>query len=364
MSHPGVFGSGAGAVLRRLKTGLLWALCCASFSAVAGPQAADRASSAPAAASGADSAAAPAERGIVQWIERMHGAPCVRPYAGTFVVWAASGAMASSRIWHACDGQQQVERIEALTGTPRTIFRRNDEVRTFFPQSQTVRLDRRESPGLFPRVPVVDGTSVAQFYASRAEGQERVAGFMADVVRFKPVDSLRFGYKLWSERETGLVVKLQTLGPDGRVLEQAAFSELDLNASLGTEQLLRMMEATAGYKRVEPTVVKTTVTAEGWGLRQPVAGFVPVSCHRRSVAAAGNSQASVLQCLYSDGLASVSLFLEPFNAERHPTQPQVATAGATQVLGQRILPDVWLTAVGEVPLQTLRLFAGQLERLR
>ena len=205
-----------------------------------------------------------AERGILEWIHRMHSAPCARPYAGTFVVLAASGSMASSRIWHACDGARQMERVEALSGTPRTVFRRNDEVRTFLPQSGVVRSDRRDAAGLFPRVPLVDGTSISQFYSSRSMGQERVAGLMADVVWFKPVDTLRFGYKLWSEQETGLVVKLQTLASDGRVLEQAAFSELDLNAPVRVEQLSRMMDATAGYKVVANEVVKTTALAEGW----------------------------------------------------------------------------------------------------
>lgn len=271
--------------------------------------------------------------------------------------------MVSSRIWHACEGSQQMERVEALSGTPRTVFRRNDEVRTFWPQSRVVRSDHRDASGLFPRVPVVEGTSIAQFYVARAVGQERVAGFIADVVWFKPVDSLRFGYKLWSERETGLVVKLQTLDANGRVLEQAAFSELDMNAPVRVEQLSRLMDATAGYKVVAPGVTKTTATAEGWALRQPVAGFVLVSCHRRTVSA-DDTAPGVLQCLYSDGLASVSLFIEAFDARRHPSQPQVSGMGATQLLAQRVLPDVWLTAVGEVPLQTLRLFAGQLERTR
>lgn len=303
---------------------------------------------------------------VVQWMERMRSAACMRPYAGTFVVLAASGAMASSRIWHACEAGQQLERVEALNGTPRVVFRRNDEVRTFWPQSRTVRTDHRDAPGQFPRIPRVDGTSISQFYASRPVGQERVAGFVADVVWFKPLDSLRFGYRLWSEKETGLVVKLQTLGHDGRVLEQSAFSELDLNAPVRVEQLSRLMDATAGYKMVAPAGVRTTPANEGWSLRQPVAGFVPVSCHRRPVSAADPAQ-SILQCLYSDGLASVSLFLEPFDAKRHGTQQQqqqIAGMGATHLLAQKILPDVWLTAVGEVPLQTLRLFAGQLERAR
>lgn len=305
---------------------------------------------------------APIQRNVAQWIEHMHSAPCNRAYTGTFVVLSASGAMASSRIWHVCDGQQQMERVEALSGTPRTIFRRNDEVRTFLPQTRTVRTDRREASGLFPRVPLVSGASIAQFYSAHSLGQERVAGYVADGVWFKPLDTLRFGYRLWSEQSTGLVVKLQTLDTDGRVLEQAAFSELDLDAPVRADQLMRLMDATAGYKVVDPEVVKTTAKAEGWTLRQPVAGFVPVSCHRRTVSSADDAQ-TVLQCLYSDGLASVSLFIESFDAQRHRKQAQVSHMGATQLLAQPVLPDMWLTAVGEVPLQTLRLFAGQLERL-
>lgn len=308
--------------------------------------------------------AAPAvQRDMAQWIERMRVAPCSRPYAGTFVVLSSSGSMASSRMWHACEGDQQLERVEALSGTPRTVFRRNNEVRTFLPQSRVVRTDQQEASGIFPRVPVVSGASISQFYGARQLGHERVAGHVADVVWLKPQDALRFGYRLWSERDTGLVLKLQTLSADGQVLEQAAFSELDLNSPIRADQLSRMMDATAGFKLLTPTVVKTTAAAEGWALRQSVAGFVPVSCHRRTVSISDQSQ-SVLQCLYSDGLASVSLFLESFDPERHPAHSQVSSMGATHLLSQHVPPDAWLTAVGEVPLQTLRLFAGQLERIR
>lgn len=308
-------------------------------------------------------AQAQGERDAAQWLERVRLAQCARAYTGTFVVLSSTGAMASSRIWHACEGALQFERVEALSGTPRTVFRRNDEVRTFLPQSRVVRTDQREAPGIFPRVPLVSGASISQFYGARLLGQERVAGHMADIVWFKPQDALRFGYRLWSERDTGLVVKLQTLSGDGRVLEQAAFSELDLNAVVRASQLSRMMDATAGFKVVAPGVVSTTALAEGWILRQPVAGFVAVSCHRRSVSPL-ESASSVLQCLYSDGLASVSLFFESFDSQRHPAEPQVSSMGATQLLAQRLPPDTWLTVVGEVPLQTLRLFAGQLERAR
>lgn len=304
------------------------------------------------------------ERDVAQWIEHVRAAPCARPYAGTFVVLAASGAMASSRIWHACDGAQQLERVETLSGTPRIVFRRDNELRTFLPLSKTVRIDQREASGVFPRVPVVSGAVIANFYGARIVGQDRVAGHVADVVWFKPKDSLRFGYRIWSERNTGLVVKLQTLGSDGRVLEQAAFSELDLNSAVRADQIARMMDATDGYKTSAPSAVPTTAKAEGWNLRQQIAGFVPVNCHKRRVSQDDPPQGDVLQCLYSDGLASVSLFLEAYDPQRHPAQTQVSGMGATQMLAQRVPADVWVTAVGEVPLQTLRLFVGQLERVR
>lgn len=302
-------------------------------------------------------------RDIGQWIERMHQAPRNRSYVGTFVVLSSSGAMFSSRIWNACDGKQQLERVDGLSGKPRKVFRRNDEVRTFLPEERTVRTERGDARGLFPQLPSVQGASLAKHYEAQMLGQERVAGLDADVVWFKPLDPLRFGYRIWSERESGLVVKMQTLATDGRVLEQAAFSELDLHASVPMDKLARMMDDVSGYKVIVPAVVKTTAQEEGWRLRQPVAGFVAQSCHKRAAAAPAGAPA-VLQCLYSDGLATVSLFVEPFDLQRHGTQGQLGSVGATQMLGQRMVPDAWVTAVGEVPMQTLRLFVGALERAR
>ena len=60
----------------------------------------------------------------------------------------------------------------------------------------------------------------------------------------------------------------------------------------------------------------------------------------------------------------MSLFIQPFDPKHHSVAKQMIGMGATQMLTQRLAPDMWLTAVGEVPLQTLHLFANQLERLR
>jgi sigma-E factor negative regulatory protein RseB len=56
----------------------------------------------------------------------------------------------------------------------------------------------------------------------------------------------------------------------------------------------------------------------------------------------------------------VSLFVEPFDAQRHAREG-VSAAGATQTLTRHV-ERWWITVVGEVPPQTLQAFAQSLER--
>lgn len=299
---------------------------------------------------------------MVEWLTRVHEASRRRAYVGTFVV-SAGGHMASARIWHVCDGEQQVERVESLTGVPRSTFRRNDQVMTFLPQSKVVISEKRESLGLFPNLLSSADSAIAQSYRVKLSGQERVAGFEADMVQLQAQDRLRFGYRVWTEKKTGLVVKLQTLDTAGRVLEQAAFSELQLDAPVSMSKLTQMMNKTQGYEIETPDLVKTTAAAEGWVFKSVVSGFKPISCNNRLMGAeAGAPSTSILQCVFSDGLASVSLFIEGFDARRH-AQPGAQAMGATHTLTRR-MGDWWLTAVGEVPAPTLAIFAQGLERAR
>lgn len=303
-----------------------------------------------------------AQRSVNEWLIRMHTASRSRAYVGTFVV-SAGDSISSSRIWHVCDGEQQVERIESLTGAPRSTYRRNDQVITFLPQSRVAIAERRESLGLFPYLLQADDSTIARYYRVTVAGSERVAGIEADKVQLWSRDGLRYGYRVWTEKDSGLVLKLQTLDSVGHVLEQAAFSELQLDVPVNLAKLTLMMDNTVGYTVEKPEMMKIAALSEGWVLRTLVPGFESMSCYKRLVRTAGGASSdSTLQWVFSDGLASVSLFVEPFDARRR-AQPGVSAIGATHTLTRRI-GDWWLTAVGEVPAQTLTLFAQGLERTR
>ncbi len=299
------------------------------------------------------------QRDILQWLERLHEAARERAYIGTFVV-TAGHEIAASKIWHVCDGTQQMERIETLTGASRTTLRRNDEVLTFVPATKVALREKREGLRLFPGFLNTPANHIADYYRAQSVGSARVAGFNADVVDFIAQDALRFGYRVWSEQKTGLVVKLQVRDAEGQVLEQVAFTELQLDAPVKMDALARQMSQVEGYRVQQVVRQKTTPEALGWRIKEETAGFQATGCHTRSD---GTGQgAPVLQCVFSDGMASVSLFLETFDPQRH-TKEQATAVGATHSIARR-LGEHWVTVMGEVPAETLRLFTRDLERQR
>ncbi len=303
------------------------------------------------------------EPSVSSWLMRLHEASRHRTYTGTFVV-SAGTQMASAKIWHVCDGEQQMERIESLSGTPRSTFRRNSEVLTLYPTAKVGIAETRDSFGIFPGLLKSQSAALDEFYQLKSLAPERVAGIDADVVQLNPKDGMRYGYRVWSEKKSGLVVQLQTLDVDGKTLEQSAFSELQLDAPVSAAKLNQLMGQTEGYRLERRTTEKTTAAAQGWTLTNVVPGFKSAGCYTRPVAllaGATGKPETTMQWMFSDGLATVSLFVERFDPSRH-TQVGVADLGGATRTQTRKAGQWWITGVGEVPQPTLASFVSALER--
>jgi sigma-E factor negative regulatory protein RseB len=299
---------------------------------------------------------------VRDWLMHIHEGSRRRAYVGTFVV-SVGDYMSSARIWHVCDGTQQLERVDTLTGAPRSTLRRDDDVVTFWPASRIAVSERRGGTASFPNWLQSADADIAQLYKLRRAGSARVAGYDAEIVVMQPRDSHRFGYRVWTEKKSGLILKMQTLDTSGNVLEQSAFSELTLDAPVSARILTEMMGDTAGYLVQKPSLVKTTDAAEGWRMSKVVPGFSSINCFKRTLisnAAETASPEQVFQWVFSDGLASVSLFVGVFDPARH-SQSGAYAIGATHTLTKRV-GAWWVTAVGEVPETTLISFVSGLER--
>jgi sigma-E factor negative regulatory protein RseB len=300
---------------------------------------------------------------LAQWLMRVHQATQQKAYVGTFVVSTGS-TLSSARIWHVCEGSEQVERVEVLSGTPRTTYRRNTEVVTFFPTSKRVVSENRVSPSLFPNLGRTIDSSIGEYYQFSVLGSERIAGFDADVVELKPKDALRYGLQIWTDKKTGLVLQLKTLDRNGHTLEQAAFSDLQMGGPVDRAQMLQAMVRTDGYHVERAALHKTSADVQGWDLRSDVPGFKSVGCYQRPTVvgeAADKPENSTMQWVFSDGLATVSVFVEAFDAQRNGQEGVRALGGASHAMTRRI-NAWWATAVGEVPATTLGVFLQELER--
>lgn len=304
------------------------------------------------------------------WLARMHEAANRRNFQGTFVV-SAGGSVASSRIVHFCEGRNQFERIESLDGLQRQVYRHNDVVHSVWPQSRVALVETRQAAGQFPALLSSSAEHIVQYYDVRPAGQGRVAGHEANVLLLRPRDIYRFGYRLWAERVSGLLLRAEVFDAHDQVLEASAFSEVTIGVKPQPELVLQPMRRVDAYRVQRPVLREVDLESEGWSLRQLPPGFRHVSTVKRSMAAESAPATepavdagapAVLQTIYSDGLTHVSVFIEPFNAAVHRREMVVAM-GATQTLVRR-QGQWWVTVIGDVPVVTLRAFAATLDARR
>ncbi|WP_374674975.1 MucB/RseB C-terminal domain-containing protein [Ideonella sp.] len=297
------------------------------------------------------------------WLQRVNDAARLRSYEGTLVSSDARSMMVW-RVAHYADGGQQAERIDALGGEPLTVLRYNDVVHKVWLRTRVAEVEQRDARARFPALPAAGSEQqVFEWYEWQPKGAARVAGHEAEVVLLKARDAARFSQRLWAERGSGLLLRVDILGPGEQLLEWAAFSDILIGVRPRMHAVTDQLRRLDGYRVLRPAVLPTSLDNEGWQLQAPPPGFRPVQCAKRSLDPAGAAGAPVvLQAIYSDGLTHVSLFIEPFDAKRH--QAEVAgSIGATHTYMAR-RDDQWVTVMGDVPMETLKRFASALQKKR
>lgn len=296
------------------------------------------------------------------WLSRVQHAAATLNYQGT-LVFNAAGVVSSSRVTHVCEGKQRYERIDTLDGEARQVLRHNDLTQTLWPRSRVAVVEQRFAMPEFPNLPPADQRSL-DAYELRVLGTERVAGHSAQVLMLKPRDTHRFAQRLWAEESSGLLLRADVVGPGGELLESSSFSDVAIGGKTSPDAVLQAMRKLDGYRIVRPAAERTRLDAEGWTLARPVPGFQLVGCMRKELSPPqpqAGPGGQVLMVVFSDGLTHVSVFVEPYDAERH--KPVATSLGATHTVMTRA-GDWWVTAMGDVPMATVQLFAVALERRR
>ena len=339
--------------MRRLAQGALILACLAMAAGVARAQPSGRAAS-------ASSAPAGSEREAEALLKKAQGAAQRLAYSGTFVYQQGS-QVRTSRITHVMDGRNELEKLEVLDGRPREYIRVNDEITCYVPESKTLLLEKRVTQDVFPAILGGRTEDLAAHYIVRRGGNGRIAGYEAEAVQLAPRDQLRYGYTLWLERGSGLLLRVQTLA-DNEVIEQITFTQLELGR-IDKSRTRPSVTDTHGWR--SENAVMQAADLSSWSVRDLPPGFRKLREIRRVVSDSGLSEGQgrssprreLSQLVYSDGLAAISVFIEPASQSR--TEGSVRQ-GALNIVGKR-QGDFWLTIVGEVPASAIRQIANSIE---
>lgn len=275
-------------------------------------------------------------------------------YVGVFA-FQQGERFESSRITHLFDGKNEKERIEALDGLPREYLRFNDEVQGLMPDRKLVLLERQRGDR-FPGLLINQAQTLEKNYSLRlAPDLLRIAGRPCRGIEIKPRDAHRYGYRLCADLETNLLLKAQMVGPEGVVIEQVAFTQVVIGADI-TEAMLAPTWITTDWQTVRAKHSKVDLFAQGWRISAP-SGYVATSQQERVF----SDDKRVNQLVLSDGLATISIFIEPYQPERSEYEPQgAARSGSVNIFGIKVA-NFWLTVLGEVPAATLEQLAQSIQ---
>jgi sigma-E factor negative regulatory protein RseB len=290
----------------------------------------------------------------LDWLRRIQQATSKLSYTGTFV-YQHGARSETSRITRYVDASGDIEKVEVLDGVPREIVRTGDTVKCYLPESRVVKVERRTGEREFPAVLPDKINALARHYDISLGENRRVAGYDCRTVVLKPKDSLRYGYRLYADVQSGMLLKAETFDASGENVEQFMFTQLGLRNV--TREMVKPKHAARSW-RIEDAGA-TPADLAGWGLTAELPGFRKVMELKRRM---GESR-PVGQVVYSDGLAAVSVFIEPLEGRKDAVRTGLASMGATNIYTREVANHM-VTVVGEAPALSVQRIADAVEYRR
>lgn len=267
-------------------------------------------------------------------------------YKGVFI-YQSGDNVKSVQITHTNSGQGEYARVVVLDGTPREMLSQGGDVVIFSSRNEKVVMEKRRAHNMFPAVLPADIEYLKTSYKARVGGIERVAGRDGRVVFLDPRDSLRYAYKFWADREYGLLLKSLMLNEQKQMLEQMTFSQVNMLEDQGMDWFHPNVDHDKHYI-LEEASAQPIDEVSGWAIGTLPAGYRKVEQLTRLVP---GKPAPVTQVIFTDGLASVSLFIEPLSKGIRPKIGQ--TSKGTTNFYANVSKGYQILVVGEVPAATV-----------
>lgn len=274
-------------------------------------------------------------------------------YQGIFV--CQSGQQSKSvQIKHFFDGHNEYAHNVLLDGSPREVLSQGGDLIIYNPKNEKIIIEKRRGQNMFPAILPVILSSIKQSYNLHTGDSERVAGREAQILLLEPKDNLRYSYRFWIDKEYGLILKSVMFNSRHEMMDSISFTQLNLVSSVDLDWFKPKIDNKKNYVMEEEVPTKADFNpSPHWILKDLPAGYRKVDQMLREV---HGKPLPVTHVVFSDGLASVSLFIEPVSNGVKPR------AGHSRVGNTSFYSSVegylQITVLGEVPEATVAAIAN------
>ena len=285
-----------------------------------------------------------------QWLMKINRAAAELNFSGVFVYTHENKVEAMEVARKVDDGMMQ-ERIYALNGEAREVIRDMSRVWCYIPDQNVGVHDYRQiNESGFPRIVPGDFSELSKNYQFSEGGNERIAGRIAHQVNVTPKDPYRYGYVLWADRDTGLLLRSDLVDERGQIIEQYMFVKVDIGGDIPDELLqpVSKKDELEWFGNAKPPV-SAPATHSNWALDHIPAGY-QLSKHIKRMSPMGAGEVEHL--VYTDGLSTISVFIK----EALPSQSGMTglmKMGAVHAY-RNLMGNHRITVMGEVPAATVQ----------
>lgn len=289
------------------------------------------------------------------WLARMQKAAVETNYRGTFVF--SRGDMSSTvKILHRYEQGLEQERLTQLDGEMGEVFRSNAEVMCVLPNNRVVKVDQDKFSNRVVSA-FSDFMPKHALYALETDGSDRLIGRSVQRISVKAQDQHRFNYFLWLDQATGLLLKSTVNGVDGSVLEHFHYSSIEFPETLTEAEINPIKQGAEMKQKMLPSAKKD----RSWpGEINWRAAWLPEGYERINQ----NTQTGQNVLVYSDGLATFSVFVEPVESNLMPQGASIV--GATVAYFHKVMTGehhYGVTVLGEIPAKTAMMVAESVKPL-
>lgn len=292
------------------------------------------------------------------WLNRIAASAQSVSYEGTFV-YRRDDQLVTMHLIHVANRDGEREKLVSLSGGRRELLRSKEGVVCIFPGNKHITFNRGGLNKHFPGQLAAHVKDLENNYHLTMGGRDRIAGRNARMIVVEPKDNYRYGYRIWIDEETGLLLQSDLVNEHGNAMEQVVFTEINV-VDKATPQMVKAVTMDDEMRRALEARKDQTVASDNmpWRITKMPKGFSLAEHYQHN----HSKHEPVEQLVLTDGMATVSVFIEHMEGKTAPFKG-ATHMGAVNAFGT-VVNDHQLTVVGEVPAATVRLIGRSMSLTR